>query len=359
MPFNDPMMPYNELPLLPPRVGLDLVAVINPLGEARAALARLNQAAKTSPYTQALITTIPLVEAQASSEIENIVTTQDELFSAAVDKANSGDSALESILRYRSAMHTASEYLKRRPITAELAKVICSEIMGYSMNIRDMPGTKLGVDRTGAHVYTPPFGAEIFGNLLDNLADYINTSELDPLIRMALSHYQFEAIHPFYDGNGRTGRILNLLQLQAADLLAHPVLHLSRVIKDDRINYYRLLRLATEEREYTEWVKFMLEKVRAASDVAYSQLDMLAEYAAELEAKCSDSFYRGIPEGLIAVLTEYPYCTIQIVVEQCKVSRPTAAKWLEKFEETGFLNSILRGRNKYFVNAAVLDILNI
>jgi Fic family protein len=359
MSYNDPLIAYNELPLLPPAQGLDLVAVMKPLVEARVALARLDQAASTSPFTSALITTISLVEAQASSAIENIVTTQDDLFSSAVDKAVTGDEDLESILRYRSAMSHASQYLKTRPITPELTKVICSQIKGYSMNFRDIPGTKLGIKNTGKHAYTPPFGQGVFATLLDNLATFINTSELDPLITMSLAHYQFEAIHPFFDGNGRTGRILNLLQLQTAELLKHPVLHLSRVIKDDLSNYYRLLQKATEEREYTEWVAFMLEKIRGAADVAYSQLEMLSDYAKDLEERCSGAFYRGIPNGLIAVVTEYPYSTIQVVVEKCQVSRPTAAKWLEKFESEGFLTSIMRGRNKYFVNLAVLEILNI
>lgn len=358
MSYNDPKVPYNDLPMLPPEDGLDEAFLVKPLIEARVALAKLDQATSSSNFTAALAAAIPLVEAQASSAIENIVTTNDDLFSAAVDNAITGDKSLEAVMRYHTAMSQAMAYLENRPINPALTKLICSTLLGVDEEFREIPGTRVGEKSDGTVVYTPPFGGDVLAALLDNWANFVNESKYDPIIKMALSHYQFEAIHPFRDGNGRTGRIINLLQLKADGLLEYPVLHLSRVIKDDLANYYRLLQGATEQRNYTAWVAYMIEKVRAASEIALFQLAELGEYSRELQLKGDGLFKGGIPSTLLAVVTDYPYCTIKQVMEKCEVTRPTAAKWLELLESGNLLVSVVRGRNKYFVNKRVLQILN-
>lgn len=358
MSFNNPSVPYNDLPFLPTDDFFEVGLLSKELIGARVALAKLDQATRLSPYTAALVSAIPLVEAQASSAIENIVTTQDDLFSAAVDKAVSGDRALAAVLRYHSAMEIGAEYLEQRPINPELSRLICSTILGVDESFRQFPGTRIANEQDSAPIYTPPFGSDVITKLMENWAVFINTSTLDPLVKMALSHYQFEAIHPFRDGNGRTGRIINLLQLKADGLLSFPVLHLSRVIKDDLPNYYRLLRLATEERSYQPWVSYMLQKVREASEIALFQLEKLGEYSTELATRGDRVFKGGIPSSLLAAVTNFPYCTINEVIKKCEVSRPTATKWLEILVTEGLLEPLVRGRNKYFVNTKVLRILN-
>lgn len=358
MSFNNPSVPYNDLPFLPTDDFLDLGSLSKELIGARVALAKLDQASKLSRYTAALVSAIPLVEAQASSAIENIVTTQDDLFSAALDKAFSGDKALGAVLRYHSAMEVGAQYLEHRPINPELSRLICSTILGVDESFRQFPGTKIATNQDSEPIYTPPFGNEVISKLMENWAVFINTSTLDPLVKMAISHYQFEAIHPFRDGNGRTGRVINLLQLKADGLLSFPVLHLSRVIKDDLPNYYRLLRLATEDRSYQPWVSYMLEKVREASEIALFQLDMLSHYSTELATRGDLAFKGGIPASLLTAVTNFPYCTINEVMKRCEVSRPTATKWLEILVAEGLLEPLVRGRNKYFVNNKVLRILN-
>jgi Fic family protein len=356
--FNSPESPYNELPFLPPNSGLNEHLLTPKLIEARVALAKLEQATSTSRFTIALAATIPLVEAQASSAIENIVTTQDDLFTSAVDNAVTGEESIAAVMRYHAAMDNARAYLETKPINPALCRLICSTLLGVEQEFRSTPGTRVGAGRGGQIVYTPPVGATLIEGLLDNWASFVNESKLDPLIKMALSHYQFEAIHPFRDGNGRTGRIINLLQLKADGLLTKPVLHLSRVIKDDLPNYYQRLQAATEQREYSAWVEYILEKVRAASEIALFQLEMLEEYSRELKVKGDRIFKGGIPSALLSVVTEYPYCTIKQVLEKCEVTRPTATKWLEALVAAGLLESQTRGRNKYFVNKRVLRILN-
>lgn len=358
MSFNNPSVPYNDLPFLPTDDFFDVGLLSKELIGARVALAKLDQATRLSPYTAALVSAIPLVEAQASSAIENIVTTQDDLFSAAIDKVIAGDKALGAVLRYHSAMEVGAEYLEQRPINPELSRLICSTILGVDESFRQFPGTRIANEKDSEPIYTPPFGNEVISRLMENWAIFINTSSLDPLVKMALSHYQFEAIHPFRDGNGRTGRIINLLQLKADGLLSFPVLHLSRVIKDDLPNYYRLLRLATEERLYQPWVSYMLQKVREASEIALFQLEKLAEYSTELATKADKVFKAGIPISLLGAVTNFPYCTINEVMKKCEVSRPTATKWLEILVTEGLLETLVRGRNKYFVNTKVLRILN-
>lgn len=357
MTYNDPKVPYNDLPLLPPDTGLDEAFLTKSLIEARVVLAKLDQATSSSNFTAALAAAIPLVEAQASSAIENIVTTHDDLFTAAVDNAITGDKSLEAVMRYHAAIGQAVTYLETRPINPALTKLICSQILGVDEGFREIPGTRVGEKNDGTVVYTPPFGREVLEALLANWANFVNDSKYDPIIKMALSHYQFEAIHPFRDGNGRTGRIINLLQLKADGLLKYPVLHLSRVIKDDLANYYRLLQEATEQRNYTPWVAYMIEKVRAAAEIALFQLEQLGEYSRELQLKGDALFKGGIPSALLAAVTDYPYCTIKQVMEKCEVTRPTAAKWLELLESGNLLVSLVRGRNKYFVNRRVLRIL--
>ena len=222
--------PYNALPPLPPGVELETRAVLKQCITARAALAELKQAAQLIPNQAVLINTLPLLESRASSEIENIVTTTDKLFQHLRNEEHA-DPATKEALRYSRALLKGYGALNQYPLTTRTAEEICTHIKGVQMAVRRTPGTRLSNDATGEIIYTPPEGETVLRDMLANWERYLhNELSCDPLIRMAVGHYQFEAIHPFADGNGRTGRIINSLFLIEENLLTLPILYLSRYI---------------------------------------------------------------------------------------------------------------------------------
>ena len=233
---------------------------------ARAALAELKQAAELIPNPAMLINTLPLLEARASSEIENIVTTADNLFRHL--QADSGaDSATREALRYRRALLQGVAALKTRPLTTRTAESICTQIKSVEMSVRKVPGTALANDATGKVVYTPPEGEARIRDLLANWERFLHEEEtIEPLVRMAVAHYQFEAIHPFTDGNGRTGRVLNSLFLVEQGLLPLPILYLSRYIIANKADYYRLLLGVTRDGAWEPWLLYMLRAVEDRSE---------------------------------------------------------------------------------------------
>src|SRR5688572_4779166 len=253
---------FNALPELPPLGDLESKPVLKACIQARAALAELNAAVDLIPNPTILINTLPVLEARASSEIENIVTTADRLFQFASDEAAQADPATKEALRYRTALRRGSELLADRPISTNLAVDVCSILRGTETQVRKVPGTALLNHATGERVYTPPEGEDLLRRLLANWERFLHDrDDLDPLVRMAVGHYQFEAIHPFEDGNGRTGRILNLLFLVEQGLLGLPVLYLSRAIIRTKADYYRLLLEVTMKDAWDPWVRYMLDAV--------------------------------------------------------------------------------------------------
>ena len=223
-----PTQPYFDLPSLPPRLEVETKAVLKQCIISRAALAELKQAAELIPNQSILINTLPLLEARASSEIENIVTTTDKLF-AHRDNESAADPATKETLRYSRALFSGFQALNASPLSTRTAEEICTQIKGVHMTIRRASGTALTNDRTGDIIYTPPEGERILRDMLANWERFLhNETGLDPLVRMAIGHYQFEAIHPFTDGNGRTGRIINSLFLIQESRQTLPILYLSR-----------------------------------------------------------------------------------------------------------------------------------
>src|SRR3990170_955389 len=255
--------PHNGLPPLPPEAELETKPVMKALVGARAALAELKQAGELIPNQSILINTLLVLEARASSEIENIVTTADRLFRFAQDdESEQADPPTKEALRYQSALMHGLRVLAKKPVTTGMAVEICRTLRGIAIDIRKVPGTALKNQTTGTVVYTPPEGQDRLRDLLANWERFLHDdSDLDPLIRMAVGHYQFEAIHPFTDGNGRTGRILTLLFLVEQGLLDQPVLYLSRAIIRRRVDYYRLLLAVTARNAWEEWILYMLRAV--------------------------------------------------------------------------------------------------
>ncbi|MEE1620959.1 Fic family protein [Zafaria sp. J156] len=349
--------PFNDLPPLPPRREVETRPVLKLAIEARSSLAALNQAVSTMANPSVLINAIPLLEAQASSEVENIVTTSDDLFRHAQD-ASSADPATREALRYRTALMEGFALVSQRGIvTTNTAREVCSIIKGRRMDLRTGLGTFIGDPVTRRAAYTPPEGRAVIDEKLGSWEKFVNADhELDPLTAMALAHYQFEAIHPFDDGNGRTGRILNVLMLVAAGLLSRPVLYLSRYIIGHKDEYYASLRAVTSDEAWTDWVEYVLEGVRQTSSSTLQK----AARTHVLQSTVKQQIGRTIPNAnirLLDVLFEQPYCRIANVMDACAVSRPTATKWLKSLVQHGVLEEVHAGRELLFINTRFLELL--
>lgn len=354
----DPSKPYNDLPPVPPHVDIETRAVLKACIEARVALAELKQAGELIPNQAVLINSIPLLEAQASSEIENIVTTTDRLFQYADDRSGAADPATKETLRYRTALREGFESLSRHPLTTRTAVAVCQTIKGTDIDIRNTPGTTLMNDATGERIYTPPEGEGLIRDKLANWERFLHeAAELDPLIRMAIGHYQFEAIHPFVDGNGRTGRVLNLLYLVDQGLLDTPVLYLSRAIIANKANYYRLLLGITREGQWEAWILYML---RAVADTARWTTDrirairsLLQDTAEKMRQEAPQIYSRELAE----LIFEQPYCRIGNLVDAGLAHRQTASTHLKKLCDIGILREEKAGREKLFINPGLLNVL--
>ena len=352
-----PNRPYNDLPRLPPAVELETTPVLKQCITARAALAELKQAAGLLPNPAILINTLPLLEARASSEIENIVTTADKLFQHL--RADSGaDPATREALRYRHALLEGFNVLKKRPLTTYTAEMICSEIKGVEMHVRKVPGTALANHATGEVVYTPPEGEAQLRDLLTNWEQFLHEEEaIDPLVRMAAAHYQFEAIHPFTDGNGRTGRVLNSLFLVEQGLLPLPILHLSRYLIANKADYYRLLLAVTREGAWEPWLLYML---RAVEDTATWTTAKIGAIRA-LATHTTDHVRRQLPKiysrELVDIVFEQPYCRIVNLVEAGIAERQAASRYLKALVSAAVLREQSFGREKLFVHPKLMSLL--
>lgn len=358
----DPAQPYNDLPALPPAVDLESRRALKACISARAAVAELKAAGRLIPNQGVLVNSIPLLEAQASSEIENIVTTTDQMFLFDGASVGEADPATKEALRYRTALWEGYEALKTRPLSTNTAVQICRAIKGVDMDIRKTPGTTLGNDRTRQVIYTPPEGEGLLREKLANWEQWMHgtlpgTAEIDPLVRMAAGHYQFEAIHPFTDGNGRTGRVLNLLYLVDQGLLDIPVLHLSRHILRNKADYYSRLQSITETGAWEPWLLYMLsgvtETARWTTDKIVAVRGLLEETTERMRRDAGHIYSRELAE-LVFVR---PYCRIAHVVEAGLAKRQTASVYLKELTAIGILREHKMGREKIFLNPAFIDLL--
>lgn len=353
-----PDRPYNELPPLPPAVDVETYAILKTCIEARAALAELKAAGQLIPNQTVLINSIPLLEAQASSEIENIVTTTDRLFRFANVPDDRADPATKEALRYRTALHEGFALVGRRPLSMATAVRICRTIKGVDMDVRNTPGTALVNQGTGKPIYTPPEGNALLRDQLANWERYLHEArEIDPLVRMAVMHYQFEAIHPFTDGNGRTGRVLNLLFLVETGLLSRPVLYLSRYIIAHRADYYRLLLKVTTEAAWEEWILYMLRAVRETANSTTAKISAIRDLLADTAETVRRDAPRIYSRELVELIFVQPYCRIGNLVEAGIARRQSASAYLKRLCEIGVLEERKAGREKLFTNPALLRVL--
>jgi Fic family protein len=356
-----PELPHNRLPALPPTSELESRAVLKTCIEARAALAELKQAAELIPNQAMLINTIPLLEAKDSSEIENIVTTTDQLFQYAHGHANAdaANPATKEALRYRTALHRGYQSLKERPLSTATAVDVCSTLKGVDMDIRRTPGTQLISDRTGEVIYTPPESETRLRDMLANWERFLHTqTELDPLVRMAVGHYQFEAIHPFTDGNGRAGRVINILYLIQEELLSLPILYLSRHVIAHKADYYGLLLGVTRDQAWEPWLQFMLQGVAETSRWTTGKIAAIRQLAEHTTEHVRARLPKIYTRELVDVIFEQPYCRIGNLVDKGVAQRQAASRYLHDLAALGVLREMPFGKEKLFIHPKLMQLLS-
>ncbi len=350
--------PYNDLPALPPAVNLETKKTLNKVISSSRALAQLDGAISNLPNPSLFLDSIHLLEARASSEIENIITTNDELYKSIVaDKINE-DPATKEVISYKKALWSGLENLKNKPfITTNQCIEIVQCIKQNTSGIRKTPGTKLTNHRQEV-IYTPPCCEDIIRKKLKDLENFINgESKLDPLIKMALMHYQFEAIHPFYDGNGRTGRILLLLYLKKEKLLNTPAIFLSEYIINNRTEYYRKLRNVTEKNSWEDWVLFMLDMIEVTATKGLEKLDKIIKLMNSFAEEVKSTLPKVYSKELIEILFRLPYTKRKYLIDAKLGTLKTVGNYLIELELSGFLKSTKVGKEKLYLNYRLMEVL--
>ena len=358
MSFN-PQQPYDDLPSLPPRADVETKAVLKQCVAASRALAELKGAGGLIPDQAILINAIPLQEAKLSSEIENIVTTQDDLFRAAVEESVDADPSTKEVLRYRTALRNGYEALASQPFSIELVRETCRILRGQTVDFRSPSDhVRISDTRTRSVIYTPPSGGPELVAKLRNLESYLLAADgPDPLIRMAVAHYQFEAIHPITDGNGRTGRILNILYLVHMGLLQIPVLYISRFIIQNKPDYYRMLREVTECDDWESWLLYMLRGVEETALWTTGRIQAIRELFDLTMDRCRIESPKIYSKELIELIFRQPYCKISFIVDAGIAKRKTASEYLQELERIGVMVGEKRGRETIYKHQALLEVV--
>ena len=353
-----PDQPYLDLPTLPPQMDIETKAILKQCIIARAALAELKQAAELIPNQAVLINTLPLLEAGASSEIENIVTTTDKLFQF-LRNEDQADPATKEALRYSSALFEGFKALNQHPLNTRTIEDICTQIKGIQMNVRRTPGTALANDKTGEVIYTPPVGEDVLRTMLADWERFLhNAVEIDPLIRMAVTHYQFEAIHPFTDGNGRTGRIVNSLFLIQEGLLTLPILYLSRYIIQHKADYYRLLLQVTREQDWEAWIIYVLKGVEETATWTTAKIAAIRALSEHTVDYVRNKLPKVYSHELVSLIFELPYCRISSLAEAGIAKRQAASQYLKQLVEIGVLIEAPVTKEKLFIHPKLMQLLS-
>jgi Fic family protein len=350
------LKPTYAIPDLPPPGLIETPSVLKALARAHRFLAELKGRAATIPNQGILIDTLSLQEAKASSEIENIVTTQDELFQLNAFPESAGSPAAKEVARYRDALRYGYDEQRRLDglLTNNMLIAMFRILKKTDGTFRETPGTALKNEGTGALVYIPPQDAKEVRDEMGVLEKFINEDgdgvDLDPLTRMAIIHHQFESIHPFPDGNGRIGRIINVLYLTRCGLLDIPILYLSRYITQNKGEYYRLLQVVRETGEWEEWLLYMLKGVEETSIETLRLVEAIRGLMADTKRRMRTEHSKIYSQDLLNNLFRHPYTRIEFVQEEIGVSRPTATKYLDELAESGMLFKHREGRNNYYIN---------
>lgn len=330
------------------------------LRDAHRYLAEFKGLCLSLPNPSILIDTLSLQEAKDSSEIENIITTHDEIYSAQNSSDASISIAAKEVQHYASALKLGfSDVQETGLIRLDTILKIQAELEGNDAGLRKVPGTVLRNEFTGETIYEPPQSKIEVEQLMANVVDFIHQEdELDPLLRMAITHHQFESIHPFYDGNGRTGRILNILLLIREGLLDYPLLYLSRYINRNKQDYYRLLQTARTENQWSEWAIYI---IRGVSETAKNQIlfisafrDLIKEHKSNIRERLPKIY----SQDLLNTIFRFPYTKIEFLENELSVSRPTATKYLELLHQHNILDKQKIGRTNFYINRKLFNLLS-
>jgi len=354
------MHPIKKLDKLSPkREKVETLEILRQLSKSSSALGELKGIAKTIPNQAMLINAVVLQEAKDSSEIENIITTQDELYKALATQRKIPKQVKE-VINYRKAIFTGFDLIKKQGfLRLKDIETIQKTIIENNAGIRKMPGTVLKNDKTGEVVYAPPQEKDEILELLSNFLEHFNIvqDDLSPLINLAILHYQFESIHPFYDGNGRTGRILNILYLSINELLDIPILYLSSYINENKSEYYRLLNTVNKTDKWDEYILYILKAIEVTSNRTIEKINQIKELLNETIKIAQEKEPKIYRKELIELLFEQPYSKIDFVVKRLNVERKAASRYLKKIEQIGILKSQKIGRETVYVNTKLIEIL--
>ena len=357
------MTTYN-IPNLPLSFDLETKAVLKQLNKANMKLAELRGVAHTIPNENILISTLTLQEAKDSSEVENIVTTQDDLYKAGLNVRDEViNASTKEVLNYREAILRGFELVKSNGIlTLNMIKEIQASLVNTRAGFRSVPGTKLKRN-DGVVVYVPPQELDEIERLMTNLEQFINThdDDLDPLMKLAIIHHQFESIHPFFDGNGRTGRIINILYLVIAERLDLPILYLSRYITHNKGEYYRLIQAIRDNEndnaaQWEEWILFILRGIEETAEQTIGLVKSISVMMAEYKKVLRQLFDKQYRHELLNNLFFHPYTKIEFMEKDMMVSRQTASKYLNTMVEAGLLECTKVGKTNYYINVQLVNL---
>lgn len=352
---------FNDLPLLPPKESfVETIAILKQESKSAVALAELKGLTNTLPNPNILTNAVILKEAQASSGIENVITTQDKLYQALYAKSAKPDVATKEVLRYREALLMGTLLIKEKGFLNTNGIIsIQKELEENNAGLRRLPGTALINDLTNEVIYTPPDNFDTISDLMKNLEEYLNNDEDDvsPLIKLAIQHYQFESIHPFYDGNGRTGRIINVLYLILKGLLNEPVLYLSSFIIQNKGDYYRLLQEVRTKNNWEDWILFMLKGIEQTAQSTIEQINKINLLFSETQKLVQDKLPRIYSKDLIEQLYIHPYSKIEFLVNNLGIERKAASRYLNGLEEIEILKSQQKGKEVIYINTKLYNLL--
>lgn len=347
----------KELPLT---VDVESKTILKSLPSAHAALAELKGVASTIPNQIILVNTLGLQEAKDSSAIENIITTHDDLYKTELNFDSFKSLEAKEVQNYVSALKKGFELVKsKKLITSNIIIKIQKELEKNNAGFRKLPGTSLKNSTTGEVVYTPPQNIEEIKRLMANLENFINDKSMcdyDPLVKLAIIHFLFESIHPFYDGNGRTGRIINILYLILEGLQNLPILYLSNYIIHNKTDYYRCLQQIRDDENWEEWILFIIRGIEITSRETINLISQIRELMSEYKYKLRDN-YKFYSQDLLNNLFKHPYTKIEFIVNDLNVSRITAANYLNKLAEDGLLRKERIGTGNYYVNERLFELL--
>ncbi|OOQ58489.1 Fic family protein [Mucilaginibacter pedocola] len=351
---------HYEIPLLPPKQDLETKAILKKLPSAHRRLAELKGIAATIPNESILINTLALQEAKDSSAIENIITTHDELYKAQLFEELVTNASAKEVNNYADALKHGFDLVRKNKIISvrhiiEIQNLLEQNDAGF----RKLPGTELVNQSTGESVYKPPQSYDSIVELMDNMVRFINEpeiSDLDPLIKMAVIHHQFESIHPFYDGNGRTGRILNILYLVIQDLLDLPILYLSRFIISNKADYYRLLQKVRDEGSWEEWIIYMLNGVEQTAKETIVLIGAMRNLMQDYKIRIRKELPKIYSQDLLNNLFRHPYTKIDFLMKELIVSRLTATRYVDLLVSNGFLTKEKIGRSNFYINVPLFTL---